>query len=656
MYNKKNFMTRNANDEKKSLKMKILIVEDQFIEAHDLQLILEKAGYEVMGIVRSVLQALEFIANDIPDLVFVDIFLKGNETGIDLAKKLKEKHIGFIFLSANSSKTILEDAKKTEPYGFIVKPFREQDILITLEIACYRHKHSAETQLLQESILQKSIDEIMYSSVKWEQALLQLGTVLQTYIPFDYMEGGFINEEYNTIGLLRRNFDTYEIINLERFSKITAIKKEELIDMQSKSLKYDIAQIYEGDSFIKTCQNSAIKRLIVHTFGIKSFVVIPLNIEGTVFNFLFYSRHFETYTREHLMLLTKLENILTKFVNNMHIARKKTFNDSKEIINITGNLLQGFESMIGNSKKMITVFDCIKKVAPFETSVLILGESGTGKEKVVQGIHNLSSRRDKPLVIINCGAIPDNLAESLLFGHEKGAFTGALDRRIGKFEMADGGTIFLDEIGEMPIDLQVKLLRVLQEKEIERVGGRSSINIDVRIIAATNRNLEEELAAGRFRLDLYYRLYVFPINVPSLRERKEDIPALVTHFINLFSKKIGIKPPVLAAEVLQEMLSYDWPGNIRELEHVIERSILMSESNIIKEIHLPFSNKNQLGEIQQEYSIKTIHDNERDYIIYILKKCKGKVSGLGGAAEILNIPASTLNSKIKKLGIKNNGF
>ncbi|MFV5699758.1 sigma 54-interacting transcriptional regulator [Flavobacterium sp. ZT3R17] len=636
--------------------MKILIVEDQFIEAHDLQLILEKAGYEVIGIVRSVLQALEFIANDTPDLVFVDIFLKGNETGIDLAKKLKEKHIGFIFLSANSSKTILEDAKKTQPYGFIVKPFREQDILITLEIACYRHKHSAETQLLQESILQKSINEIMYSSVKWEQALLQLGKVLQTYIPFDYMEGGFINDEYNTIGLLRRNFDSYEIINIERFSKITAIKKEELIDMQSKSLKHDIAQIYEGDSFIKMCQNSAIKRLIVHTFGIKSFVVIPLNIEGNVFNFLFYSRHFDTYTREHIMLLTKLENILTKFVNNMHIARKKVFNESKEILDISGNSPQDFESMIGNSKKMITVFDCIKKVAPFETSVLILGESGTGKEKVVKGIHNLSSRRDKPLVIINCGAIPDNLAESLLFGHEKGAFTGALDKRIGKFEMADGGTIFLDEIGEMPIDLQVKLLRVLQEKEIERVGGRSSINIDVRIIAATNRNLEEELAAGRFRLDLYYRLYVFPINIPSLRERKEDIPALAAHFINLYSKKIGIKAPVLAEEVLQQMLSYDWPGNIRELEHVIERSILMSESSMIKEIHLPFSNKNELGEIQQEFSIKTIHDNERDYITYILKKCKGKVSGLGGAAEILNIPASTLNSKIKKLGIKNSGF
>lgn len=650
-------MNRDSNDEKKSLKIKILIVEDQFIEAHDLQLILEKAGYEVMGIVRSVSQALEFIANDTPDLVFVDILLKGNETGIDLAKKLKEKNIVFIFLSANSGKNILDEAKKTQPYGFIVKPFREQDILITLEIACYRHKHGTETQLLQEGILRKSINEIMYSSLKWEQALLQLGKVLQTYIPFDYMEGSFISEKYNRIGLLRRNFDSYEIINLERFSKITAIKKEELIDMQSKSPKHEIAQIYEGDSFIKICQNSAIKRLIVHTFGIKSFIVIPLNIEGNIFNFLFYSRHFDTFAIEHLMLLTKLENIFTKFVNNMHISENKVLKKNNvKILNVSTYSAEGFESMIGNSKKMITVFDSIKKVAPFETSVLILGESGTGKEKVVQGIHNLSNRKDKPLIIINCGAIPDSLAESLLFGHEKGAFTGALERRIGKFEMADGGTIFLDEIGEMPLDLQVKLLRVLQEKEIERVGGRAPISIDVRIIAATNRNLEEELAAGRFRLDLYYRLYVFPISLPSLRDRKEDIPALIKHFINLYSAKNGIKAPILADQLLQEMLSYDWPGNIRELEHVIERGILMSENSIIKEIQLPFSKKSQIEEMTQEFSIKTIHDNERDYITFILKRCNGKVSGVGGAAEILNIPASTLNSKMKKLGIKNNDF
>lgn len=638
------------------LKRKILIVEDQFIEAHDLQLILEKADYEVMGLMRSVAQALEFIEKETPDLVFLDIFLKGKETGIDLAKILKEKHIGFIYLSANSSKSILEEAKKTQPYGFIVKPFRDQDVLITLDIACYRHKHSFETQMLQEKILEKNINEITFSSLKWEQALLQLGKTLQTYIPFDYMTAGFIDEVTNAVGLFRRNFDVYEMINIDKFSKITNFKKEELIDLQSKSIKLETAQIYQGDAFVKVSQDSPIKRLVLHTFGIKSFVVIPLIIDDRTFNFSFHSRHFDIYVEEHLTLLMRLQGILTKFVNEMYITDKKLNGKEKVILNIPKNPRQGFESMIGNSKKMITVFDSIKKVAPFETSVLILGESGTGKEKVAQSIHNLSNRKEKPLVIINCSTIPENLAESLLFGHEKGAFTGAADKRIGKFEMADGGTIFLDEIGEMPIDLQVKLLRVLQEKEIERVGGRSPIKIDVRIIAATNRNLEEEVAAGRFRLDLYYRLYVFPILVPTLRERAEDIPILASHFINLFSEKTGLKAPLLQENVLQQLESYEWPGNIRELEHVIERSILMSDGNTIKEIQLPFAKKQEEGEKQQEFSIKTIHDNERDYIIYILKRCKGKVSGMGGAAEILNIPSSTLNSRIKKLGIKHSHF
>lgn len=636
------------------VKKKILIVEDQFIEAHDLQLILEKAGYQVLGIARSVVQALELIEREKPDLAFVDISLKGNETGIDLAKKLNENHIGFIYLSANSNRAILEQAKKTQPYGFIVKPFREQDVLITLEIACYRHNYGIESQLLQESILREGIEAIGHEPVKWEQALVQLAKAVQTYIPFDFMQTGFNEEEYQPIGLFRKNFDDYEIIDVDRFSKITNVRKQELSDWKKKSPKHEIPKIYDGDSFRDIFQNSAIKRLVIQAFNIKSFIALPVRMEeGDVFTFFFYSRNGDAYANEHLLLLTKLESTLAKFVTRMsahqntvtHKATKKTDapNEDKP---------EGFTSMIGESKKMITVFDYIKKVAPSETSVLILGESGTGKEKVAQSIHNLSNRKNKPLVVINCGAIPDNLAESLLFGHEKGAFTGAQDKRIGKFETADGGTIFLDEIGEMPMDLQVKLLRVLQEKEIERIGSNAPIKVNVRVIAATNRNLEEEVAAGRFRLDLYYRLHVFPITVPALKERKEDIPLLASHFITNFSNQIGIKPPVLTDNALDTMLSYHWPGNIRELEHIIQRSILLTEGNTLKEIRLPSSQNVQDESKPQEFLIKTIHENERDYITYILKKCKGKVSGAGGAAEILNIPASTLNSKMKKLGIK----
>ncbi|KQT35987.1 hypothetical protein ASG22_01885 [Chryseobacterium sp. Leaf405] len=637
-------------------KKKILIVEDQFIEAHDLQLILEKAQYEVTGIARSVSQALQCIEQDKPDLVFLDISLKGVETGIDLAKILSENYIGFIYLSANSSKSILEEAKKTHPYGFIVKPFREQDVLVTLEIACYRHNHGIEWQLQQQSILQENIEAICRHPLKWEQALLQLAKVLQTYIPFDYLQVEQIQNEYNPTGLYRKNFETYDIIDIDKIASLSGKSKNELTEIKSTSPKQEYPKIYSNDSFREIFQKSAGIRLVVEIFGIKSFLAIPVRTEeGKIFNFSFFSRNADFYTKKHLELLIKIETKLAKFVSTMHITKKELSNISvkKQLLIIAQDNSDGFSSMIGNSQKMIAVYDCIKKVAPSDTSVLILGESGTGKEKVAQSIHNLSKRKSKPLVIINCGAIPDNLAESLLFGHEKGAFTGALEKRIGKFEAADGGTIFLDEIGEMPMDIQVKLLRVLQEKEIERIGGRFPVKVDVRIVAATNRNLVEEVAAGRFRLDLYYRLHVFPITVPPLKERREDIRLLASHFIDSFSKANSIQTPKVSDNAIMQMMRYEWPGNIRELEHVIQRSILMMDGNTLNDILLPDAASNSGHGKTQEFSIKTIHENERDYINYILKTCKGKVSGTGGAAEILNIPASTLYSKMKKLGIKN---
>lgn len=634
-------------------KMKILIVEDQFIEANDLRFILQKADYQVIGIAKSVSQALESIEQEKPDLVFLDIRLRGKETGIDLAKELNKNHIGFIYLSANSNKSILEEAKKTHPYGFIVKPFRPKDVLITLEIASYRHKHSIESQSQQENILRESIEALTYSPLKWENALLELAQVLQTYISFDYMKAGFVDDN-SPIGLLRKNFDSYEVIDTEKFSKITGKSQQELFDIKESSPKLEFPKIYEGEAFNEIFQNSPIKRMIVQSFGLKSFVAVPIRIEDQgIFNFFFFSRNSDGYNNKHLSLLTKLETTFADFVTAMNTGKKEAPNSivkKKAPVKIQDNS-EEFCSMIGSSEKMLTVFDHIQKVARSETSVLILGESGTGKEKVAQSIHQLSPRKNKPLVVINCGAVPDNLAESLFFGHEKGAFTGALERRIGKFEAAEGGTVFLDEIGEMPMLMQIKLLRVLQEKEIERIGGNSPIKVNVRIIAATNRNLEEEIAAGRFRLDLYYRLHVFPITVPALRERRDDIPALVSHFMNTFSKSSGINTPQITDQALQQMIMYDWPGNIRELEHIVQRMILLNADSIIKEVPLPGLSKNSGEEKKQEFLIQTIHENERDYITYILKRCKGKISGKGGAAEILNIPASTLYSKMKKLGV-----
>lgn len=635
-----------------NVKKKILIVEDQFVEAYDLQLMLEHAGYEISGIAHSVKQASAMIQHSKPDLVCLDIFLQGKETGIDLAAELQEKNIGFIYISANSGKNILDQAKKTQPYGFIVKPFREQDVLITLEIACYRHKHSKESLLHQVAILKKDIDLLTLDTLNWEQAFLRLGKILQTYIPFDYMDS--ISDQAlasaEKFGLFRKNFDDYQIVGTEQLSRISARTAEQVAQIASASPILESAQIFENKSFEKASHENASVRLIAETFGIRSLVSIPIRLENeALFNFSFYSRQSNVYNAEHLAILSELGHTLSRFTDAMHqFQGSKAIAQAHEIETASKPAI--FEGMIGNSKKMFTVFDYIKKVAPSDTSVLILGESGTGKEKVAQSIHNLSTRKDKPLIIINCGAIPDKLAESLLFGHEKGAFTGATDKQIGKFELADGGTIFLDEIGEMPIDLQVKLLRVLQEKEIERVGGRLPIKVDVRIIAATNKNLEEEVATGKFRMDLYYRLHVFPIVVPSLRERADDIPALAQHFLDLYGK-LNNRDLKLSEGCLAQIVNYHWPGNIRQLEHLIHRSILLADGNTIKEIQVPKS-LTEPQPAEPEFEIKSIHDNERDYIYYILKKCKGKVYGQGGAAELLDIPPSTLNSKIKKLGIQ----
>ena len=312
-------------------------------------------------------------------------------------------------------------------------------------------------------------------------------------------------------------------------------------------------------------------------------------------------------------------------------------------------LTEKTSGMIGSSPAMLKVTQFISQVAASDSTILISGETGTGKELVAKAIHDNSTRRNKPMVKVNCAALPANLFESELFGHEKGSFTDAIDRRIGKFEMANNGTLFLDEIGELPLDLQVKLLRVLQEKEIERIGGKEVIRIDVRIIAATNRCLQKEMLAGRFRSDLFYRLNVLPLTLPPLRERKEDIPALAAHFIH--KHRTGRRVNDLSGSALQDLMAYNWPGNIRELEHLIERSILLTRDQPITKIDLPSSTYPEKGP-KEEFRIRTLKEVERDHILAILKKCKGKVAGAGGAARLLNIPSTTLNSRIKRLGIK----
>jgi len=314
--------------------------------------------------------------------------------------------------------------------------------------------------------------------------------------------------------------------------------------------------------------------------------------------------------------------------------------------------VSNYPEIIGAGAGMHKVFALMDQVAASESTVLILGETGTGKELIARAIHQGSVKKDQTMIKVNCAAIPANLIESELFGHEKGAFTGATDLRIGKFEMADQSTLFLDEIGELPLDLQVKLLRVLQEKEIERVGGKSVIKTDVRIISATNRDLLTEVEQGRFRRDLYYRLNVFPISLPPLRERTEDIPVLAAYFLTKYSKQ----QTSFTQGAIKKMSNYNWPGNVREMEHLIEREILLSTKPVISNIHLPVKAKTIRDEGGTPQKIKTIHENERDHIFAVLQFCQGRISGPEGAAKLLGIPATTLNSKIKRLGLNKKHF
>jgi len=443
---------------------KILIVEDQFIEANSLRISLQKAGYTVCSIAASVDEAIKIKNKEKPNLVLLDIRLQGKLNGIDLARILRSENIAFIFLSANSSKEILDAAKSTRPYGFLVKPFRDKDVLVAIDVALYLHQQN------QEAILN---------------------------------------------------------------------------DKDSKN---------------------------------------------------------------------------------------------------------HFKEIIGNSPAMHTVLNNVKIVGNSSISVLILGETGTGKELIAHSIHRISARGSKPLIVVNCATLPANLVESELFGHEKGAFTGADEKRIGKFEQANGGTVFLDEIGELSQDLQVKLLRVLQEKQIDVIGGKKR-EIDVRIIAATNRNLDEEVAAGRFRSDLYYRLYVFPIHLPPLRERKEDLLLLANHFLQRYSQKEKKIITKFDDQVIDDMHRYSWPGNIRELENIIARSVLLATGDVITDLHFSSFEKNSFNNASSS-STKTIEENERDYILNIINKCDGKLQGLDGAAKMMNINVSTLRSRMKKLGIE----
>ncbi|SDE85028.1 Response regulator receiver domain-containing protein [Dyadobacter soli] len=645
------------------MKRKILIVEDLFVEANHLRIMLKRAGYEVTGIARTYEEAVSLIQQDRPGIVLLDIFLAGKKTGIDLASVLNQQHIPFLYLSANSNEEVLKEAKATRPSGFIVKPFREKDLLVSLEIAEYLHENSSESQLKREVDFQVEVKQLMKNEHEWSGRVLGIVKALQKLISFDYAAVGCIGEHFlpfNALHFLRTGFDDYQVMDSEGLRTVWNITKGEF-DALMKATPIDPrTQFYNGERFREIAAANSIRKMIATKFGMRSNLVMPypgITIDNKFFFISLYSRRPDAFSENDLELCDRIQVPLERLVKEMTSETPAPFpqvrlGQSVGIVAGNRDAENTFKGMIGQSHLLLNVFNLINQVAATDTSVLITGESGTGKERVADNVHSLSSRRTKPFVKVNCAALPISLIESELFGHEKGAFTGATTRRIGRFEQANGGTIFLDEIGDMPVEIQMKLLRVLQQREIERLGGTETIRIDIRVIAATNRDLERAIAEGKFRLDLYYRLNVFPILMPSLRERRDDIPLLVNHFIGYFSRKIGKAITGVTEKVLKALMEYDWPGNIRELENVIERSVLLARGNTIDQVSLPTNNTPRDEPNTSDTTFKNIFENERDHIIAVLKACEGRISGENGAAKVLAIPATTLGSKMKKLGIK----
>lgn len=638
------------------MKKQILIVEDEFIVANDLSNILRNAGYEVAGIVDSYELAMKSIQKSRPYMALLDIRLKGELTGIDLAKQLNKQNIPFIYISANSNRTILEEVNPTKPYGFLVKPFRAKDVLVALEIAFYHHEQSNNLGTILEQNLINALEAHASGNGSDKNLCTGFTKIFRPYVSFDFLEltpypKYFENEPF---GCFRLGMNEYQSIGFDQLSLMTSMQRTTLMSIFLESHYEDVPSILNGEDLMASLDQNPFRGLIVDTFKLKSQMSVPIALGSDLLRLSFYHRQSNIYTNKDIEILNKLSpkirEVLESCLGFEKEKDKQKVNPRIVVKRPKGNQVS-LEGIVGNSPQMLTVFDLIHRVAPMDTSVLVLGQSGTGKELIARAIHNLSRRKDSPLVTVNCGALPENLIESILFGHEKGSFTGALETKIGKFEQANGGTIFLDEIGEMPLNLQVRLLRVLQEKVIEKVGSTKPQKLDIRIIAATNKNLDTEVEEGRFRLDLYYRLNVFPIPLPPLRERKEDIPLLVDHFIGKICSMYGKEPMEINGYSVNSLLEYHWPGNIRELENCIEKSILLSEGNSIEDVHLPFNRTGQHSKAWDMDSIKSISELERDYIIHILRKCKGKVFGRNGAAELLKIPTSTLNSKMRKLGI-----
>jgi formate hydrogenlyase transcriptional activator len=525
----------------------------------------------------------------------------------------------------------------------------------------------------------KQTEEALRRSEEMNRSLLQINNAIITNLTQEALLRSisdalhrFIGFDRCAITLYQPERDTFRFLAVEGelsssyFQTGMEVRRSET----SVGWVYDHQQVRVRGNLQDSAEFANERRLAGE--GIHSICILPMALQGECVGTLsFVSRERDRYSEQDALFLREVANQVVLAIRNMQsydeIANLKSRLE-KENVYLREELRaeHNFEEIVGNSPALLKVLREVEQVAPTDSTVLIYGETGTGKELVARAIHSRSTRSGRALVNVNCSAISAGLVESELFGHVKGAFTGALDRRIGRFELANGGTIFLDEIGELNLETQVKLLRVLQEREFEPVGSSRTLHVEVRVIAATNRNLREAVEAGRFRADLFYRLNVFPIEIPPLRQRRSDIPKLVAFNISRLSKRFGKKIDGVSQESMEHLLNYAWPGNIRELQNVVERAVIVSGEPILRldrdlipmmetkaaESHGTSGPGGQGIAPDPAEPLATLTEVERNHILAALHKTGGRIEGANGAAKILDLHPNTLRHRILKLGIR----
>ncbi|MCP3852097.1 MAG: response regulator [Gammaproteobacteria bacterium] len=611
----------------------------QTLEGHQYKLLLAKNGEDALNITRKVH----------PALILLDIMMPEMD-GYEVCQAIKKEHdiadTAIIFLSALDD---VQDKVKGFNFGavdYISKPFQSEEVIARVKTHI-KIRQLEKTLEKKNKQLEEDNSLILESMGEGLLGVNKKGTI--TFInPAGVEIAGWLEHE-----IVGKNFHDL-FMHTDKEGHRYPVEKDNIFntlrDHRVRQCDSDVFWHKTGECFPVEYTVTAIEG----ETDISSACVIFKNISER-------KKH-EKDLHQALSTVEELREQLQ--LENSHLKAESSY--LQEEIRSE----QNYGEIIGQSDALIKTMEEAQQVAATDTTVLINGESGTGKESMARAIHQFSGRKDRPLIKVNCGAISASLVESELFGHVKGAFTSAISDRTGHFELADKGTIFLDEIGELSLDVQVKLLRVLQEQEVQRVGSSELIHVDVRIIAATNRDLKTMVDEGLFRMDLFYRLNVFPLTVPPLRKRKSDIPLLLAQFVSNLSKKLGKTLKGISDVSMELMMDYHWPGNIRELQNVIERSAILSKTEIIDvdDALVPVSIKQAKVEaevaeldvesfeeepsVHQPLGYKTLAENEKDYITRLLNDLNWVIGGKKGVAEILDVPASTLRSRMKKLGIE----